>query len=152
MERVFVTVVNMSIAASWVIAAILLARLIVGRAPKKHSYALWAAAGFRLCCPVSFKLPVSIFNIPEAGANGVSASGTACSVAEGISGIAEGITYDGQAAGQLTDAGVMNSASVMALIWLMVALIFIAFSIVSYIRLKQRMNSALRLEGCSSAG
>ena len=34
MERIFVTVVNMSIAASWVIAAILLVRLILRRAPK----------------------------------------------------------------------------------------------------------------------
>lgn len=60
MERIFVTVVNMSIAASWVITAILLVRLILRRAPKKYSYVLWAAAGFRLCCPVSFKLPGNI--------------------------------------------------------------------------------------------
>ncbi len=60
MERIFVTVVNMSIAASWVIAAILLVRLILRRAPKKYSYVLWAAVGFRLCCPVSFKLPGNI--------------------------------------------------------------------------------------------
>ena len=51
----FLTVLNMSITASYVIIAILLIRLLLARAPKKYSYWLWSAAAFRLCCPVSFE-------------------------------------------------------------------------------------------------
>ncbi len=60
-ESVFMTVLNMSLTASYVIAAVLIARLLLKKAPKKYSYALWAAAGFRLVCPVSFKSIFSIF-------------------------------------------------------------------------------------------
>lgn len=56
--------------------------------------------------------------------------------------------YAGQAAEQLADTGVTNPVSVMALIWLTVTLVFIALGIASYIRLKRRMDTALRLEGC----
>ena len=51
MEQVFLRVLNMSISAGYVILAVLLARLLLRRAPKKYSYALWLVVAFRLCCP-----------------------------------------------------------------------------------------------------
>ena len=51
MQDLFITVLNMSITGSYVILFILLMRLLLRSAPKKYSYALWAVAGFRLCCP-----------------------------------------------------------------------------------------------------
>ena len=53
----------MSIAGSFVILVILLARLILKNAPKKWSYLLWIAAGFRLCCPVSIRSAISLFRV-----------------------------------------------------------------------------------------
>lgn len=63
MEQVFMTVLNMSAAASVVIAVVLLARLLLRRAPKKWSYLLWSVVAFRLCCPVSFKSIFSVFRL-----------------------------------------------------------------------------------------
>lgn len=65
MTALFRTVLNMSITGSWVILAVLLARLLLKRAPKSISYALWAVAGFRLCCPISFEAVFSLFRIPH---------------------------------------------------------------------------------------
>ena len=56
MESVFIAILNMSFQASFVIAAILAARLLLARAPRIISYALWSAAWFRLICP--FAIPV----------------------------------------------------------------------------------------------
>ena len=56
MESIFSTIIEMSIKASFVIAAILIVRLIIRKAPRKFSYILWAAAGFRLCIPEGFKV------------------------------------------------------------------------------------------------
>ena len=42
MERFFLQIVNMSITASWIILAVLVLRLLLRRAPKKYSYALWS--------------------------------------------------------------------------------------------------------------
>ncbi|MBE6724373.1 MAG: hypothetical protein E7576_04100 [Ruminococcaceae bacterium] len=63
MTALFQTVLDMSLTASVVIAAVLLVRLLLRRAPKKISYALWTAAGFRLLCPVSFRSVFSLFRI-----------------------------------------------------------------------------------------
>lgn len=63
MESAFLTVLNMSITAGYVIAAVLLIRLLLIRAPKKYSYLLWSVVGFRLCCPYSFQNLFSIFSL-----------------------------------------------------------------------------------------
>ena len=53
LQTVFSTVLNMSITASISILVILLARIVLKRAPKIFSYALWVVVLFRLLCPVS---------------------------------------------------------------------------------------------------
>ncbi len=60
MEDLFISVLNMSLTASYVITAIMLARLFLKKAPKAISYALWAVAGFRLVFPFSFE---SVFSL-----------------------------------------------------------------------------------------
>ena len=61
MEQIFVKVLNMSAAASVVIAVVLIFRLLLRRAPKKYSYLLWLAVAFRLLCPVSLSSVFSVF-------------------------------------------------------------------------------------------
>ena len=60
MHRLFPTICNMSLTASVVIVAVLLVRLLLRRAPKVFSYALWAVVLFRLICPVSVTSAVSL--------------------------------------------------------------------------------------------
>ena len=60
MTSLFETVFRMSLTASAVIAAVLLIRLALRKAPKKISYALWSVVGFRLFCPVSFRSAFSL--------------------------------------------------------------------------------------------
>ena len=63
MQALFLKILNMSLSASIVIAAIIIARLALRRAPKKWSFLLWLAAAFRLCCPVSIASVFSLFRI-----------------------------------------------------------------------------------------
>ena len=63
MERIFLTVLGMSVSASAVILAVMLARLGLRKAPKRISYLLWLAVAFRLICPVSVSSPFSLFGI-----------------------------------------------------------------------------------------
>ena len=63
MVDLFLKVLDMSITASWVILAVMAVRLLLRKAPKKYSYALWIAALFRLLCPVSLQSVVSAFNM-----------------------------------------------------------------------------------------
>ena len=66
LHAVFSAVLNMSITASIAILVILLARLILKRAPKIFSYALWAVVLFRLLCPVSLTSQFSLMSLFQA--------------------------------------------------------------------------------------
>ena len=52
MDRVFSAILGMSVRACWVIAAVLLVRLLLRRAPKWVLCALWLLPAIRLCFPV----------------------------------------------------------------------------------------------------
>lgn len=54
---------KMSAMGAIVICIVLLLRVCLRRAPKIFSYALWLIVLFRLLCPVSVALPISVFNL-----------------------------------------------------------------------------------------
>ncbi len=64
MEQVFLQLLNRGISASYLILAILLARLLLQKAPKNTRYLLWALAGIRLAIPFFPESPLSL--IPSA--------------------------------------------------------------------------------------
>lgn len=53
MQALFIKLLNMSIAAGFVIAAVIIIRLVFRKAPKNFRCFLWAMAAFRLVCPYS---------------------------------------------------------------------------------------------------
>ena len=63
MNGILNSVLNMSITGSLIIAALMLLRLPMKKAPKKYSYILWAIPGIRLLCPFSLSSAMSVFNL-----------------------------------------------------------------------------------------
>lgn len=66
-ENLFINILNMSLTASLVIMAVLLVRLVLRKAPKIFSYALWFIVLFRLLCPVSFSSAFSLVGVFQSG-------------------------------------------------------------------------------------
>ena len=64
MDALFLKLLNMGIAAGWVILAVLLLRIFLKRAPKALGCALWILVGVRLVCPFSIESVLSL--IPSA--------------------------------------------------------------------------------------
>ena len=60
MSRLFLSILNMSLTAGYVILIVILIRLPLKKAPKAISYALWSVVAFRLVIPFSFE---SIFSL-----------------------------------------------------------------------------------------
>ena len=60
MEALFLQLLNMSIAAGYLILAVLLLRLILRRAPKAVRLLLWGLVAFRLACPFSLESVLSL--------------------------------------------------------------------------------------------
>ena len=51
MGEIFLKIVNMSIAASWLIVAVVLLRILLKKAPKWINCVLWSLVAVRLVCP-----------------------------------------------------------------------------------------------------
>lgn len=60
MNELFLTLVNMSISASWLVLAVLLLRLILKKAPKWINVLLWGIVAIRLICPLSVQSTLSL--------------------------------------------------------------------------------------------
>ena len=56
------TLLQMNLTAGVVILAVMLARVLLRRFPRRFSYLLWAVVAFRLCVPFSLPSPMSLFN------------------------------------------------------------------------------------------
>ncbi len=64
MSEVFLKIINMSIAASWLALAVLVLRLVLKKAPKWVGVLLWGIVAVRLICPFSIESALSL--IPSA--------------------------------------------------------------------------------------
>ena len=69
MTAVFLKLLNMSIAASWVVAAVFVLRVLLKKTPKAVMCVLWGMVAIRLVCPFSiesvFSLIPSVETIPQ---------------------------------------------------------------------------------------
>ena len=60
MDAIFVKLFNMSMAAGWMILAVLILRLLLRKAPRWIHCLLWGFVAVRLICPVSFQSVLSL--------------------------------------------------------------------------------------------
>ncbi len=65
MTEFFVSVVNMSISAGWIVLAVLLLRVLLKKAPKWITVLLWGIVAVRLICPISLESIISLIPSPQ---------------------------------------------------------------------------------------
>jgi len=157
MEDLFLKILNMSITATYVLLAVLVLRLILKRAPKWISYALWSLVLFRLVCPVSMSSAFSIFG--RIGKTTSSGGGLEhipenigmMSVPQVDIGTAGINTVINNALPAAAPAASVNPMQILVLIgayiWLTGIALMLIYSVVSYLRLKHRMSEATLLSG-----
>lgn len=158
MERLFLTVWHMSLAASLVILVVLAVRLCLKKAPKVFSYALWAVVLARLLCPVTVDSPVGL--VPSARSLGRGAETVIDVPAQGPdTAPVPAIPADGT---QMPDDTVTNIRllspavrvqkgpswmTLAAWLWLCGVAGLAAYSLVSLLGLKRELREAVPLEG-----
>lgn len=142
MSKIFLQVVEMSVTAGYVVLFVLLGRLVLRRAPKIFSYALWSVVFFRLACPVSFTSAVSLLPSPVAPAQNTAIS---YNPAPNI-GVAAQELINAPAAPPVQIVEATTSAvtvtGVLALVWLAGLAVLLLYSMVSYVRLRGRVAGA----------
>lgn len=147
MGDLFVSVLNMSISAAWVLLAVLILRLIFKKAPKRITVLLWCIVGLRLIMPFSFE---SIFSLipsnetvskawdsPRPNLN----SGITV-IDNGVNNYLEGHYFEGvtRPAGHFTDITTIAAAA-----WLIGTAALLIYTAVSFFRLKKGLRTAVLL-------
>ncbi len=144
MQDMFLSVLNMSLTASYVIAVIILVRLFLKKAPKAISYALWSAAGFRLVFPISFESVFSLIPFkPEPIPHDVALQ-IIPHVDSGIAIIDNPINRVLPAATPAVSADPMQSVLALGIaVWLIGIAAMLIYSFISIALLRRRLHSAV---------
>ncbi|MFP4973999.1 M56 family metallopeptidase [Paenibacillus sp. CN-4] len=170
MTDLFLTVLNMSITASYVIAGIVAVRLFYRRLPKLFAYALWLPVWIRLTLPVSFTSAFSLLGLLGLE----SSSDTGRLKFTGITGLSHppadlSGTAELPAAGPFLSKAVpdplpkavlapfpeaahplspwMHVLPAASCLWLIGCVILLGAGAVSYIRINRQVRTAVRIPG-----
>ena len=155
MAAIFSQILNMSMTGSVVILLVMLARLILKRAPKIFSYALWSVVLFRLLCPVAFTAPVSVLNALEPEVQEASESTSVVYFLPAEVSQASDFTFvpaenqSGTDNVQVGESGHihLDLMVVASYVWITGSGIMILYSVIQYIRLRGKLVGAVVYRG-----
>lgn len=149
MTELFLHVVNGSISASWLVLAVLLARLVLKRAPKWAHVLLWGIVGVRLIFPFSLESALSLIPSAETISPTILTDATP-RVYTGFPNLNQSINpVLTQATASAPDAApnlLEIWLPVLAVLWFFGMAGLLGWSAVSYLRLRRRVSTAVRLE------
>ena len=151
MSELFLKILNLSITASYVIAAVMLLRLIFRKkAPKKLICALWALVGLRLVCPFSLESVLSLIPSAETVPPEI-VSSPAVQIASGfatVNSVVNPVLSQSFAPTPEQSVSPMQILTgVAAWVWLIGVLAVCLYGLISYVQLKRKMADAVLLSG-----
>lgn len=150
MNEVFLKVLNMSIAASWLILAVMLLRFVLKRAPKWIAVALWGIVALRLAIPFSFESALSLIPSAEtfsphniqyetpAISSGIPAVNNAVNPVLGK-------TFAPTPGSSVSPLYVWTF--VVSVIWLIGIAVMLLYAIISYVRVRRSVAERIPYEG-----
>ncbi|WNX85293.1 M56 family metallopeptidase [Agathobaculum sp. NTUH-O15-33] len=149
LDGLFLSVLNMSITASLVILVVLLVRLLLKKAPKTFSYALWIVVLFRLICPFSFESAIGLLPINKTPIPQDIMYSTEPQIDTGINIVDSIVNPILPVANNMGES--INPLQVWVLvgstIWVFGMLIMLIYSIIQFVRLKRKLVGATPLRG-----
>jgi beta-lactamase regulating signal transducer with metallopeptidase domain len=157
LQDLFITILNMSITASYVAIGVILVRQLLKKAPKIFSYILWVSVLFRLLCPFSFDSAFSFFNLinlNEKQGSGVSEFMLqnigllqTPAIQSGIGSIDSAVNVSLSPAVPVASVNPMEIwMTVLSLIWISGVIVLMIYGIISYVKIKGKLQTATRVE------
>jgi len=149
MSELFLTVLNSSLTASYVILFVILVRLLLKKAPKVISYALWGVVAFRLIIPFSFE---SMFSLMPRNTNTVPIPHDI--IYQQSPQINSGIEIVDSFVSQSLPAPTVGASvnplqiytEIAAYIWVIGIIALLVYSLVSILKLKRQLKYAQLIE------
>lgn len=150
MGDLFLKLLNMSIAASWLILAVVLLRLLLKKAPKWITILLWGIVALRLVVPFSFESALSL--IPSAETfNAHNIQYETPTIHSGISAVNNavnpvlGATFAPNPAGSVNPLYVWTF--IVSVIWFIGIAAMLLYAVISYVRVRRSVAERVPYEG-----
>ena len=148
MEAVFLKLANQSIAAGWLVLAVVVLRLVLRRAPRWSFCLLWGLVALRLLWPFSVESALSL--VPSARTLPPEILYTAePQISSGIPALNSAVN-PALAASMAPAPGASANPTqvwsfVLARLWLAGLVVLLLYALVSYLRLRRRVSTATLL-------
>ena len=150
MSDIFLKILNMSIAASWLILAVMLFRFILKKVPKWITVLLWGIVAFRLVVPFSFESALSL--IPSAETfNAHNIQYETPAISSGIPAINNAVnpvlgeTFAPNPAGSVNPLYVWTF--IVSVVWLIGIAAMLLYAVISYVRVRWSVAERIPYEG-----
>ncbi len=143
MKEIFLQTVNMSITCAWIVLGILIARLLLKKAPKWISVALWGIVAIRLVLPFSLE---SIFSIIPSGKTIYTDVYISRPYIEtGFTGVDRVINNDLVGIAGVTVEYNFYDKLMLALgiAWIVGIVIMLAYALISYLKIKRQVKISI---------
>lgn len=145
MSSLFLKIVNMSIAASWLILVVILLRVVLNKAPKWINVLLWGIVVFRLICPFSFESALSLIPSAETISPEIMMDWTP-EITTGVSSIdkvVNPIITDTFTPEPIVSANPLQLLiPVLAIVWAIGIVAMLVYAAVSYLRLQKKVGAS----------
>ncbi len=146
--ELFLHVFNISIMASWLVLAVIIARLCLKRAPKWVNCVLWALVAIRLLVPFNFESALSLVPSSETITKAPDAprphfeSGVTM-VDNQVNDYLQGHYFEGvtRPAGHFVDV-----TTIVAIIWFVGVVALLIYALISYLKVKKSVAEAMKLQ------
>ncbi len=148
-SKLLIQVANLSISASWLVLAVLLARLVLKKAPRWVHVSLWGIVGLRLVLPFSWESVLSLLPSGETIPPEIVYSPTP-GIQSGVPMIDSFVNPVIQQQFTPAPTDSVNPIQIWlfvgAIVWLVGMALMLGYTLVTYLRLRRRVSTAVRLE------
>ena len=167
LSQIFLTFLYKNMTVSVVIIAVLLARFLLRKMPKKYSYILWSIVGIRMIFNLPFATNISVFNLFRGFAKRSSTMDTMLAGSRktnlqratdvlntiGTTGTSTAHASSNTAANVVTHTLATSQMvlGILGLLWLIVVALFVAYGIYSYVKCRMLVRTAVIARDITSA-
>lgn len=167
LSQIFLTFLYKNMTVSVVIIAVLLARFLLRKMPKKYSYILWSIVGIRMIFNLPFATNISVFNLFRGFAKRSSTMDTmlAGSRKTNLQRATDVLNTIGTSETSMAHASSNTAANavthtlttsqmvlgILGLLWLIVVALFVAYGIYSYVKCRMLVRTAVIARDITSA-
>lgn len=159
LSQIFLTFLYKNMTVSVVIIAVLLARFLLRKMPKKYSYILWSIVGIRMIFDLPFATNISVFNLFRGFAKHTSTvetmlAGSHRTNLQGSIDLLNKTDTTGAAVAHASRSTAVEAMThtlttsqtvlgILGLLWLIVVALFVAYGIYSYVKCRLLVRTAV---------